>query len=336
MNGTPPDTPLERVRAFWRRTLRGPGLGARIEIYEELAPTVGAGIGIRQAIAFAADRHGGAKRRALDLLGDGLERDAPLSATMMRHPDVFSPVEAGLVATGERTGRLDAAFRSASEQLERARGVRNRIVQAFAYPVLLVHCFILMVSIVRSFREGSFFGTAIPWIAAFWGVLVLTASAHAALSRSPAYAQTLAALPLIGRVVRAGALGRFLRCFAALHGAGVAYEDCLRISADASADGAIRADAEAAARALAGGAPLVVALSQMPTIPSDDRGLLIAGEQSGELESAANRAAQIEENRFDVVLKRTAALLPGCLVVIIGVAVGWYAISFYAGLYGSY
>ena len=85
-----------------------------------------------------------------------------------------------------------------------------------------------------------------------------------------------------------------------------------------------------------GAATHFVALAQMPTIPSEDCGLLIAGEQSGELESAANRVATLEENRFDVVLKRATALLPGCLVLIIGIAVGWYAISFYAGLYSGF
>ena len=333
MTGDPPDTPLSRVRAFWRRTLKGPGVGARIEIYEELAPTLSAGIGIREGLHFAADRHGGSKRRLLDLLADGLERDVPLSETMRSNPDVFSAVETALVATGERTGRMDAAFRAASAQLERSRGVRNRIIQAVAYPVLLIHCFIMMCSLVRMFGGGSFLAIALPSFLAFWGGLFVLTSLHVACSRDARYSQMLAAVPLVGRVVRAGALGRFLRCFAALHGAGVAYEECLRLSADASSDGAVRADADAAARSLAGGAPLAIALAQMSTIPGDDKGLLIAGEQSGELEAAASRAAMLEETRFDVVLKRATALLPGCLVILIGIAVGWYAISFYAGLY---
>jgi type II secretory pathway component PulF len=336
MSADPPPTPLSRVRAFWRRTLRGPGVGGRIEIYEELAPTVGAGIGIREALDACADRHGGAKRRALMLLADALARDVPLSETMRAHPETFSAVEAALVATGERTGRLDAAFRAAAAQLERSRGVRNRIVQAVAYPVLLVHCFILMCSLVRMFGGGSFLGIALPSFVAFWGGLFVLTSVHVALSRDARYSQILASLPVAGRVVRAGALGRFLRAFAALHGAGVAYEDCLRLSAEASADGAVGADAETAIRSLAGGAPLAFALSQMSTIPVDDRGLLLAGEQSGELETAANRAAALEESRFDVVLKRATTLLPGCLVLLIGIAVGWYAISFYAGIYKDF
>lgn len=333
MTGDPTETPLSRVRAFWRRTLRGPGVGARIEIYEELAPTVGAGIGIREALAASAGRHGGAKHRALTLLLDGLGRDVPLSETMRRSPDAFSGLEAALVATGERTGRLDAAFRAAAAQLERTRSVRNRIVQAVSYPMLLVHCFILMVSIVGAANGHSFVKTALPSFAAFWGGLFLLTSIHVALALEATYANVLAAVPIVGRVVRAGALGRFLRSFAALHGAGIAYEDCLRLSAAASNDGAVLADANAAARSLAGGAPLSEALGRMSTIPVDDRGLLIAGEQSGDLEAAANRAAGLEEDRFDVVLKRATALLPGCLVMLIGIAVGWYAISFYAGLY---
>jgi type II secretory pathway component PulF len=333
MTGDPPETPSDRVRAFWRRTLRGPGAGARLEVYEELAPTLGAGIGLREALHMSADRHRGAKRRMLDLLADGLERDVPLSETMRKNPDVFTPIEAALVATGERSGRIDAAFGEAAAQLERARRVRNRVIQAIAYPVLLVHCFILMCSLVRMFGGGSFLSIALPSFLAFWGGLFALASIHAACAGQAGYARLVVRLPVIGRVVRAGALARFFRSFAALHGAGVAYDECLRVGADASGDGVIRADAAIAVYALAQGAPLPAALAQMTSIPTDDRSLLIAGEQSGELEAAAKRASALEEDRFDVVLKRALALLPGCLVALIGLAVGWYAISFYAGLY---
>src|SRR5262245_22548887 len=233
MTGDPPDTPMSRVRAFWRRTLRGPGTGARLEVYEELAPTLAAGIGVREALHMSADRHRGAKRRMLDLLADGLERNVPLSETMRTNPEVFTPIEAALVATGERSGRIDAAFADAAVQLERTRKVRNRIIQAIAYPVLLVHCFILMCSLVRMFGGGSFLAIALPSLLAFWGGLFVLASVHAACAGRAGYARFVVALPVIGRVVRAGALARFFRSFAVLHGAGVAYEECLLVGANA-------------------------------------------------------------------------------------------------------
>ncbi len=326
---------IRRVRTFWRRTLRGPSPGARIEIYEELAPTLGAGIGLRQALRATAERHRGLKRRTVELLAAGLERDVSLSETMRANPDSFTRIEAALISTGERTGRLDVAFRGAAAQLERARGVRNRLLQAIAYPLLLVHCFILMCSVVRMFGGGSFVLTLVPSLIGFWGAVFVLASLHAANADRAAYARLIQRIPIVGRVVRAGALARFARALAALHGGGVPYDESLRVAAEASGNALLRADAAVAIHALARGAPLPVALEQITTIPSDDLGLLVAGEQSGELEAAALRVADLEDERFDVVVKRMASVLPGVLVAIMGVVVAAYAFSFYAGRYAE-
>jgi type II secretory pathway component PulF len=326
---------MTRVRTFWRRALLGPSPGARIEIYEELAPTLGAGIGLREALRSTAERHGGTKRRTVELLAAGLERDVAPSETMRANPDSFTPIEAALLSTGERTGRLDIAFRGAAAQLERSRGVRNRLLQAVAYPLLLVHCFILMCSVVRMFGGGSFILTLLPMLIGFWGTIVVIASLHAANADRPGYARFLHRIPIVGRVVRAGALARFARSFAALHGGGVPYDESLRVAADASGNAVLRADAAVAIHALSRGAPLPAALDQMTTIPSDDRGILIAGEQSGELEAAGLRVANLEDERFDVVVKRMASVLPGILVAIMGIVIGAYAFHFYAGQYAE-
>jgi type IV pilus assembly protein PilC len=192
-----------------------------------------------------------------------------------------------------------------------------------------------MCSVVRMFGGGSFVLTLVPALVAFWGTIILVASLHAANADRPGYARFLHAIPIVGRVVRAGALARFARSFAALHGGGVTYDESLRIAADASGNAVLRADAAVAIHALSRGATFPLALDQMTTIPSDDRGLLIAGEQSGELEAAAVRVANLEDERFDVVVKRMASLLPGMLVAIMGIIIGAYAIQFYAGQYAE-
>lgn len=335
VDASAPVPPLQRVTTFWRRTLTGPSAGARIAIYEELAPTVAAGIGLREALRAVADRHSGAKRRAVELLADGLDHDVQLAATMRSAPAVFSPIEAALVATGERTGRIDVALRAAAAQLERDRDMRNRIIQAVAYPLLVLHCFILMCSLVRMFGGGSFLLLAVPSFLALWGGVFAVASLHAAFAGSPGYARWVERVPVLGAVIRAGALARFARAFAALHGTGVSYDESLSVSAEASGNAIIRSDAALAVYAVRSGQPFSVALATMKSIPLDDYGLLIAGEQAGDLEGAANRVAKLEDDRFEVVTKRATAVLPGLLMLVMGAAVAFYAISFYANLYGG-
>jgi type II secretory pathway component PulF len=79
--------------------------------------------------------------------------------------------------------------------------------------------------------------------------------------------------------------------------------------------------------------PFSAALEQMPSVPSDVRGILTSGEHAGELESAAVRVAEFQEERGEVVTKRALALLPGCLVLIIGLAVAAWAFQVLGGIY---
>jgi len=322
---------IARVRTFWRRTLFGPSAGARIEIYEELAPTLAAGIGLKEALHSTADRHSGAKRRAVELLADGLDRDVAMSATMTANPETFTTLEAALVQTGERTGRLDVAFRAASAQLERAKNVRARMLHAVSYPLLLVHCFILMCSLVRMFQGKSFLALALPSFALLWGGIIFVASFHAARADAESYARKLRRVPLLGPVLRVGSLARFARVFAALYGGGVPYDEALVVAGQASGDAAMCAESVGAAEALGRGASMPEALAQMRSIPTDDLGLLLAGEKSGELESAALRVSVLEESRYDVSVNRMAGTLRSGLIVVMGIAVGLYAYDFYVG-----
>jgi type IV pilus assembly protein PilC len=324
---------ISRVRTFWRRALLGPSPRARMQIYEELAPALAAGIGVREALRATAGRHRGAKRRAAEALADGVDRDVALSQTMRANPELFTPLEAALVTTGERTGRLDAAFRAAAAQLERAQSVRNRMIQAVSYPLLLVHCFILMCSFVRWCGGGSFLLLAVPSFAALWGGIFLAASFHASRADDVHYARFLRRVPVVGSVVRKAALARFARAFASVYGGGALYGDALTVAAEASGDAAIRADAADAAAALETGSTLPDALGRMPSIPADDLGLLVAGEHAGALEDAATRVSILEDALFDVAVNRMALILRNGFVIVMGIAVGLYAISFYRGLY---
>jgi type II secretory pathway component PulF len=332
------DGALARIRVFWRRALVGPPIGARIEIYEELAPTLAAGIGVREALRAVVDRHRGAKRRAAECLAHSVERDVPLSETMRANPDTFTAIEAALVATGERTGRLDVAFRGAAAQLERRRSTANRLIQVCVYPLILVHVMLVIMplGIIAAARGfGAYLAFVVPALLVCWGALFVAASVHAALAAHPAYARFVERIPVVGRVTRAAALARFARSFAALHGAGVSHDEALGVAAEASGNAELEAETAAAIRSLREGRPLPVALDHLGMLESDVRGLLLAGEQSGELESAARRVADLEDERFDVVLNRAVAVLPSILIGLIAIVVAVLAFKVIGGYYKS-
>lgn len=323
------------IAAFWRRSLRGPTARTRMLLYDEIAPSLGAGVGLRQSLEGARARHGGrGRRRALDALAGAAASGTSLAEAMRAEPDVFSPLETALVAAGERTGRLDAAFRAASAELSKARAASSRTLQASLYPLFLAHFFVLVPLPLA--RGASVTGFALPLLAALWAAAAGLTSLHVGLRGSRGYAAALARIPVVGGLRRAGSLARFARCLAALHASGSSHGESVRLAADASGDAEVRADASVAAHLLDRGASLPQAFDAMACLPQDDRNLLVAGEQSGELESAATRVADLEQARRDALLGRTMALLPALLVLLVGLAVAWLAISFYGRLFSGF
>ena len=338
MTDEPPGGALRRVRTFWGRILSGPPAAARIEIYEELAPSLAAGIGVREALDLAAGRHAGKKRRAVDLLADGVARDVPMSETMRGHPEAFSVLEAAILSSGERTGRLDVAFRTAAAQLDRQRATQNRLIQACTYPFVLLHCLILIPSLGLILPQHGLLGWlafVIPALATLWLVLLGGISFVAAYSDRPAFARFAARIPIVGRAVTSSAIARFARSLGALHGAGVTYDESLRIAAETSGNALLMEESRAAVLVLRTGGTFPDALGRLRTIPHEDQGLLLAGEQSGELEASAKRVAELEEERFEVVTKRAIAVLPTVLVGIVGLAVAVIAFRVIGGYYKS-
>ncbi len=327
------------VKRFWRRVLRSPSPRARIEVYGELAPLVAAGIGVRDAVRREAERHSGAKRRLLAALDDGLARDVPPSETMRAHPEVFSALEAAIVATGERTGRLDVAFREAARQIERAKATRDRTIQACIYPLFVLHFLIAgmtLGTIAASRGMGAYFAFVVPTLALLWGAILGAVSVHAGLAPRPGYERFLRALPVVGRIRRASGLARFARAFSALHGAGVPYDACLRTAADASGDAALREETYRVAPDVARGDPLPSILSRIASLPPDTVTFLAAGEHAGDLEMSLARVADMEDERAEVAVRRLLSVLPGILIAIVGLIVAWVVIGYYASVLGRF
>jgi type II secretory pathway component PulF len=202
--------------------------------------------------------------------------------------------------------------------------------------VFVLHFLFAVMAFVRwTGGNGGFLLAFVPPFLLLWTAIFLAVSLHAGLRGGRGYARFLESIPALGRALRAASLARFARAFQTLHGAGVSYDETLRVAAEASGHAAIAADSEEARTALLRGEPFPSALERMRSIPSDDRGLLVAGEQSGDLEAAAGRVAQMEEDRFEVAAKRAFSLLPGVLMILVGAAVAWFVFSFYLSRYAD-
>jgi general secretion pathway protein F len=269
-------------------------------------------------------------------LGVAVDRGEPLAPEMRGHPQLFSPLEIALVATGESSGRLDSSLRTLAAELERGKKLRNRLLQVGLYPVLLLHAALIIPTlgmVWAPYGFGAYLTVVLTGLLLFWGTLAALASAHAVFSRSAGYGRVLLRLPGLGAALLDTAVARFSRALSVLHGAGLPLHRCVFEAAEVSGNGWTRARLASAVPLLEAGSTLSDAIRPAGVLPPQVYGLLATGEQSGDLERSMGRAADLMEERAGHRLARGVAILPILLTLIVGLVVAIMALNGIGGHY---
>ena len=81
-------------------------------------------------------------RKRLKEVVDDLQAGNSISASLAKHPDVFSPFYINMVKSGEESGKLDQTFVYLADHLERTYEVTSKVKTALIYPAFVVFTFV--------------------------------------------------------------------------------------------------------------------------------------------------------------------------------------------------
>jgi general secretion pathway protein F len=261
-------------------------------------------------------------------------------------PRVFPEIYRATVSAGEQSGHLDAVLERLADYTESRDILRQRILGALLYPIVLTIMCLGIVSgllvfvvprVVEVFDSSK---TTLPlmtrlligfsdflrdfglWILA---ALVLGVMAFVRALRNRDFRRRwhrwLLTVPVIGRLVRGFNTARFTRTFSILAGSAVPVLDALRISSEVVSNLPMREAVDEAAQRVREGAPIGRSLAQSKLFPPMTIHLISSGESSGELESMLERAAITQERELDGILTAFVGLLGPALIVLMGLFV---------------
>ncbi len=276
-----------------------------------------------------------------------------LSAALSRHPREFSDVYRALVSAGEDSGDLGAVLGSLADYLESSQQLRSKLLQAVAYPVIVVLVAIAVVTLLLTYVVpqvvGVFQGAhqklplltvmliALSGFIRHWGWLLALVLAGAALllrqalrvpgPRAAVHAALLR-VPQLGRLVRGLNTARFASTLAILSGAGVPILRALQAAIDTVSNSVLKADAQEALALVREGSSLASALSLHRRYPPVLITFIRLGEQTGTLpemlqRAAAQHAQEVQRRAFTLVtiLEPLLILGMGLMVMTIVLAV---------------
>ena len=269
-----------------------------------------------------------------------------LASGLDEFPHAFPAVYRATVMAGEQAGQLDAVLDRLADYTESRHGLRQKVVQAMVYPVLLTTIALIIITVMLIVVVPKVVGVfettgqklpimtrvliAISEFVQNWWFLLIAIVVGTVIIviralknedvRRRVHGWLLRA-PIFGRVTRGLNTARFTRTLSILTASGVPALEALRISASVIANLPMRAAVEDAAVRVREGGAIGRSLAHSKLFPPMSVHLISSGEASGELDSMLERAANHQESEMDSLLATMLSVLEPLLIVIMGLVV---------------
>lgn len=320
---------------------------------QQLATMIGAGLPLVSALDVTSRQTGSRRLRdVLETLRGGIEAGGTLSAEMAKHPRVFFDLYVNTVRSGEVSGALDRVLTYLADYLERELALVQRIKTTATYPAVVlaataivgfVAVFVVLPALVSLFKglQVTLPGPTLLLIAVsagirrFWylmlGVPLGLGITLVALSRTRrgrvVVDEIVFRTPGLGRLVLKLALARFARMFAMIARSGVPLVEGMEVVSRSLGNAIVGSALEAAARRVREGQAIATALSQSPIFPPMVWRMTAVGEQTGVLDEVMDKIAHFYDREVDTTVQRFAALVEPAMIIGVGGAVGFVAVS---------
>ncbi|MGD0855933.1 MAG: type II secretion system F family protein [Dehalococcoidia bacterium] len=327
----------------------------------QLALLLESGVGIVQSLGLLrAQTSNKTLAKMLDTIVTDLRAGSPLSTAMEKHPKAFNKMYCKIVAVGEQTGQLEGVLRNLASYEEQASAAARKIKQAMTYPVI-----VLVLAVAVGFLAVTFvlppimsmfnsMGGKLPLITQIliavvmfmghYGVYVMIAIIIACLllyrySKTPVgnlLKDKLALkIPVLGRLNQINALSRVCRNITILFRSGLPLPDILRLAAESSGNMVISNALMQVEQDIIRGEGLAIAMRKLPIFLPLMVEMTKVGEETGNLDNTLTIVADSFEIEAADQLQTVLGMIEPAMTIIIGLAVGFLALSIFVPIYSS-
>lgn len=321
--------------------------------FRQLATLLEASIPLVSSLSALIDQLGNPLlRKILTQIRERVREGSSLADALSAHPQAFPKLFVGMVRAGEVSGTLALTLGRWADFSEHQVALRQRIRAALTYPVFMfiiglgVLFFLLAFVIPTVTKIFSDVNQALPWptlilisisdfLSRFWwalvgGLVVLALWLRKALrSESGAvfWDRLKLKLPLGGPLHRKLAVSRWSRTLGTLLSGGLPLLQALEFSQEVAGNRLLSQALGQARDRVREGEELAISLKMSGFFPSVILEMVSVGEKSGELGKMLEKVAVGLENEAESDLRGMIALLEPVMILIMGVGVGFIAIS---------
>jgi len=325
-----------------------------------LSVMISSGLTVSRAVSNLALQveHKGFKKILNDIF-DEMQSGKTLSEGLAKYQEVFGDLFINMVRVGEVSGNLDGVLKIVAIQLEKEHDLKGKVKGAMIYPVVILSVMIiigiLMLTTVLPKMMAVFkdMNAELPPLTQFLinlsnlirnnGVVVLIVLIILSFvlklylkqeAGKKALSYCTVHMPIFGHIVKQVNSARFCRIFSSLLKSGVGSIDALKIISNTLSNYYYKNALLKGVEDVQKGIPLSTILSDNQDIfPMLVSQIVRVGEETGKTETVLLQLAEFYEDEVDQVTKNMSSIIEPLLMVIIGTAVGFFAVAMLQPMY---
>lgn len=349
------ESKLSRMFSFGRISIR-----EKIVFNRNLASMIGAGLTLTRALTILERQSKNKKFKGIiSSIIEDIKKGSSLSASFLKFPKVFSPLLVAMVQAGEESGKLIESLNTVSEQMEKTYELTKKIKGAMVYPGVIIFAmlvigvfmmiyivptltktfvelnielpastrFIILISDVLKNHFLLFIGAIFVFM---FGIISI-----AKTSKGKKFLDWFVLeIPVIGEMVKETNSARTTRTMASLLSSGVSFVQSVRIVHDVIQNSYYKEILKKAEKNVELGLPISQTFIQSEKFYPVFVGEMIAvGEETGELGAMLYKVASFYEEEVDQKTKNLSTIVEPVLMIVVGTAVGFFAISMISPMY---
>jgi len=332
----------------------------KINFGRNLASMLEAGLALSRAVSVMERQNKNKKfKRILREIGESIKIGDSLNKALADHPKTFSPLFISMIRAGEESGNLTESLKIVSSQMDKTHTLKKRIRGAMIYPGVIVFAMtvigIFMLVFIVPTLTGTFreLDVELPKSTQF----IITLSDL--LKNNPIIILLLLAglgflvslgfktergrrimdfvflhMPLISPLVKQTNSARTARTLSSLLASGVPYLKAIQITKDVMQNSYYKKILSKAEKNIQLGLPVSKIFSENEKYYPIFVGEMIAvGEETGELSEMLMRVSTFYETEVEEKTKNLSTIVAPFLMIIVGAAVGFFAISMISPMY---
>jgi type IV pilus assembly protein PilC len=292
-------------------------------------------------------------RATVNNLAENVQSGSTFSESLAQHPKIFNKLYVNMVKAGELGGVLEIVLNRLAEYQEKAQKLKNKIVSAMVYPVIVMFIAVailifLMIFIVPKFKEmfantnedlpmisKIVFGTSefflarplfVPNVVFVFVMIFILGILFNMWGRTKGGRKAIDTMklkmPILGDIQRKSAVSRFSRTLGTLVTSGVPILQALNITRDTAGNVVISHAIEKVHEAVKEGETIVTPLQASGVFPNMVISMVDVGEETGQLPEMLLKVADVYDDEVDNAVTALTSILEPIMIVFLALIVG--------------